>query len=135
MDYKSQKAAQRKIGQKALWVLIVLLIVVVFMVVKLMFANNLSFDKVYSGLPSSDQAYIVAKEMIRPTLKSSSANFSDSHYQFAKKSDSVYVIQSSVDTRDRNNEKITVQFKIIMKYNGGEPEKAKNWELVNLDTN
>lgn len=134
-DYKAQKAEKKKTGQKALWLLIVLLVIVVAMVVKIMFANDLKAGGGFSGMPSSDEAFTVAKELIRPTLKSSSATFNDSHYQFGKgATDSVYVIQSTVDTRDASNDKVTMKFKIVLKYRGGEPSKTKNWDLVNLDT-
>src|ERR1700761_4050314 len=134
-DYKAEKAAKKKTGQKALWMLIVLLVVVISMIIKIMFANNLKGGDGFSGLPSRDEAYTVAKQFVLPTLKSSSADFNDSHYQFGKKGDSVYVIQSTVDSHNETNEKVTTNLKITLKYNGGEPSKMKNWELVSLDSN
>jgi len=130
-NYKDQKAAQRKTGNKALWLLMVLLVVVIAMVIKIMFANNLKGGGGFSGMPTSDEAYTVAKEFVQPTLKSSSADFNDAHYQFSKSDDSVYTIQSSVTTSD----KVTTNFKIRMKYRGGEPTKTKNWDMVSLDSN
>src|ERR1700743_1765898 len=105
IDYKAEKAAKRKTGQKALWLLIGLLVVVLAIVIKIMLANNLSGGPTFSGLPSNDEAYTVAKEFIRPTLKSPSADFNESRYKFGKTSDSVYVIQSSVESRNENNDK------------------------------
>jgi hypothetical protein len=134
-DYKAEKAAKKKTGQKALWMLIVLLVVVLAMVIKIMLANNITGGPVSTGLPSNDEAYTVAKEFIIPTLKSSTADFNDAHYQFGKKGDSVYTIQSTVDSRNENNEKVTINFRITLKYNGGQATKTKNWDLINLDTN
>jgi len=134
-NYKDQKAAQRKTGNKALWLLMVLLVVVIAMVIKIMFANNLKGGSGFSGMPTSDEAYAVAKDFVQPTLKSSSADFNDAHYQFSKSDDSVYTIQSSVVSRNAANDKITTNFKIKMKYRGGEPSKTKNWDMVSLDAN
>ena len=130
-DYLADKATKKKSGQKALWFLIVLIVVVVAMVAKVLLTGNLKPDS-FSGLPSSDDAYSVAKGFVRPTLKSPTADFHDSHYQFGKLSDSVYVIQSSVDSKDASGEKITVGFKITLKYNGGQADRESNWTLVSL---
>jgi len=130
-DYLADKAAKRKSGQKALWFLIILLVVVVGLIVKIMMPQSMTN---FSGLPSSDEAYTVAKEFIKPTLKSNSVEFSESHYKFGKTSDSVYVIQSSVDSKNESGEKVSTDFKIILKYNGGEATREKNWSLVNLST-
>jgi len=130
-DYLAEKAAKKKTGQKALWLLMILLVIVVSMVIKIVLTGSLKPD-VFSGLPSSDEAYTVAKQFIRPTLKTTSTNFSDSHYQFAKTSDSVYVIQSEVNYKDDKNEATSTKFKIILKYNGGQANQQKNWEMLNL---
>ena len=133
-DYLEEKAKKKKTGNKALWLLIVLIVVVVAMVAKILFTGNLKPDN-FTGLPTSEDAYAVAKGFILPTLKSSSADFSDSHYQFGKQSDSVYIIKSSVDSKNASGEKTTVNFRITLKYNGGEASREKNWTLVNLDEN
>ncbi len=131
-DYTADKAAKRKTGQKALWFLIILLILVVGILIRVTLTGSLTRD-VFSGLPSSDEAYTVAKEFIKPTLKSNSIEFKEG-LKFGKTSDSVYVIQSSVDSKNETGEKVTTDFKIIMKYNGGEATREKNWSLVNLST-
>ncbi|MGZ3757466.1 MAG: hypothetical protein ACXVAY_14390 [Mucilaginibacter sp.] len=133
-DYLEEKAKKKKTGNKALWLLIVLVIVVVAMVAKILLTGNLKPDN-FTGLPTSEDAYAVAKGFIIPTLKSSSVEFSDSHYQFGKQSDSVYIIKSSVDSKNASGEKTTVNFRITLKYNGGEASREKNWTLVNLDEN
>jgi len=133
-DYLAEKERKKKSGLKALWFLLILLLIVVSMVAKIILTGTLKPD-VFTNLPSSDEAYTIAKDFVRPTLKSSSANFEDSKYQFGKTSDSVYVIRSSVITNDANNEKMTTSFKITLKYNGGQPSREKNWTLVDIDEN
>jgi hypothetical protein len=133
-DYLADKAKKKKSGLKALWLLLILLFVIVSMVVKIVLTGTLKPD-MFTGLPSSDDAYLIAKEFVRPTLKSSSADFEDTKYQFGKTADSVYVIKSSVISKDINNEKVTIDFKITLKYNGGQASREKNWTLVNIDEN
>lgn len=130
-DYLAEKAAKRKTGQKALWALIILLVVVISMIVKIMLTGSLKPDS-FTGMPTNDDAYSVAKEFIQPTLKGTGADF-DHAYQFAKEADSVYVIKSSVTSSDPASGKITTHFKAVMKYNGGQATKSKNWSLINLD--
>jgi hypothetical protein len=132
-QYLREKAAKKKTGNKVLWIFLFFCIIAISVVVKITLTGSLK-PEFFKGLPGSDDAYTIAKEFIRPTLTSSSANFSDTQYQFGKKSDSVYVIQSSVETRDNAGEKITTNFKIILKYNGGQVDKQKNWSLVDLST-
>jgi hypothetical protein len=132
-DYLTNKARKKKSGLKALWLMLILLFVIVSMVIKIIFTGTLKPD-VFTGLPSSDEAYVIAKGFVRPTLKSSTADFEDSKYQFAKTSDSVYVIKSSVIAKV-NNENIATSFKVTLKYNGGQASNEKNWALINIDEN
>jgi hypothetical protein len=132
-QYLKEKAAKKKTGNKVLWIFLFFCIIAITVVVKIALTGSLKPD-FFKGMPGSDDAYTIAKEFIRPTLASSSANFSDTKYQFGKKSDSVYVIQSSVETSNSSGEKVNTEFKIILKYNGGQVDKQKNWSLVDLNT-
>ncbi|NNU33499.1 hypothetical protein HK413_03815 [Mucilaginibacter sp. S1162] len=132
-QFFKEKAAKRKSGNKVLGVLLVICLIAITVVVKITFTGSLK-PSFFKGLPNSDDAYAIAKDFIRPTLAASSANFSDSKYQFGKKSDSVYVIQSSVETSNNSGEKTNTEFKIVLKYNGGQVDKQKNWSLIDLTT-
>jgi hypothetical protein len=131
-QYLKEKADKKKTGNKALVLFLVLIFIVISVVIKITLTGSLKPD-FFKGLPGSDDAYAIAKEFIRPTLKSSSANFSDTKYQFGKQSDSVYVIQSSVESRNDSGDKINTEFKIVLKYNGGQVDKQKNWTLIDLN--
>jgi hypothetical protein len=132
-QYLKEKAAKKKTGYKALSIFLFFCFVAITIVVKITLTGSLK-PNFFKGMPGSNDAYAIAKEFIRPTLSSSSANFSDSQYQFGKKSDSVYVIRSSVETHNNSGEKIITDFKIILKYNGGQVDKQKNWSLMDLNT-
>lgn len=132
-QYLKQKAAKKRSGNKALFIFLVFVAVAVAVIAKIFLTGRLK-PEFFKGMPGSDDAYAMAKLFIQPTLKSSSANFADDKYQFGKQSDSVYVIQSSVESTSDDGEKINTEFKIILKYNGGQVDKQKNWSLIDLST-
>jgi len=132
-QYLKQKAAKKRSGNKALFIFLVFVAVIVTIVAKIFLTGTLK-PEFFKGMPGSDDAYAMAKLFIQPTLKSSSANFEDDKYQFGKQSDSVYVIQSSVESTSESGEKINTEFKIVLKYNGGQVDKQKNWSLIDLST-
>jgi len=133
-DYLADKEEKRKSGIKVLWLLLVVFVIIIFLAIKIALTSSTKSSG-FSGLPTSDEAYTVAKEFVRPTLKSTDADFDESHYQFAKTSDSVYVIKSSVELTDENNEKISINFKVTLKFNGGLPTAVKNWALIDMVKN
>jgi hypothetical protein len=129
-QYLKQKAAKKKTGNKALWLLLIVSAVLISVVAKI-FLTDAFKSEFFKGLPGNEDAYDIAKQFIEPTLKSSSANFQEDKYQFGKQSDSIYVIQSSVET-ESGGEKVNTNFKIILQYNGGQVDKKKNWSLIDL---
>ncbi|TWR31312.1 hypothetical protein FPZ43_02215 [Mucilaginibacter pallidiroseus] len=125
-DYLKEKVVKKKSAVKAAWMMVVFVLVFALLLAKYAFTGSLD---PFTGLPDSDVAYSIAKEFIRPTTLSSNVTFSDSQYQFAKKSDSVYVIKSFyTDGEDVKND-----FRITLKYDGGNAANKSNWTLVNLD--
>jgi hypothetical protein len=131
-DYLAEKAKKKKSATKAVWMLLVFSVLIIAMVVKIQLTGSLK-PEFFTGLPSSDDAYTIAKQFIEPTLKSGSNKFEDTKYQFAKTSDSVYVIKSEVHSKDANGgEPITSGFKITLQYKGGQASKIKNWAVLDL---
>ncbi|PJJ84863.1 hypothetical protein [Mucilaginibacter auburnensis] len=124
--FLNEKADKKKRAGKAVWLLLFFSAIAIAMVVKIAVTGSLKPD-FHKGLPSREEAYEIAKEFVRPTLKSPSVNFSDEGFQAGKTSDSVYVIKSSLET-----EGTTMDFKITLQYKGGEPNKQKNWSVIDL---
>ncbi|WP_214070767.1 hypothetical protein [Mucilaginibacter sp. dw_454] len=130
-QYLKERAAKKHSGNKALFIFLVLIAIVIAVVAKIFLTGTLK-PEFMKGMPGSDDAYAMAKLFIQPTLKSSSVKFNDDKYQFGKQSDSVYVIQSSVESSTDGGEKVNTEFKIILKYNGGQVDKQKNWSLIDI---
>lgn len=124
--FLKEKSVKKKSAIKAVWILLFFCAVIIAMVVKITLTGSLK-PNFFTGLPSNEDAYEIAKEYVRPTLKSSSVTFAEDGYQFAKTSDSVYVIKSTVES-----EGTTTEFKIKLQYKGGQPDKQKNWSVIDL---
>ncbi|MFD0750247.1 hypothetical protein ACFQZS_08855 [Mucilaginibacter calamicampi] len=124
--FLKEKSVKKKSANKAVWIVLFFCAIIISMMVKISLTGSLK-PEFFRGLPSNEDAYKIAKEYVRPTLKSSSVSFADDGYQFAKTSDSVYVIKSTVET-----EGTTTEFKIKLQYKGGEPSKQKNWSVIDL---
>jgi hypothetical protein len=83
--------------------------------------------------PNSDDAYQVAKQyIVAPTIKSG-LTFAEEHYQFAKKSDSVFVIKSYVTSIDEKGEKVKTNFQITLRYDGGPKAVQDNWTMIDMN--
>lgn len=108
-------------------VLVILGLIFIFIVARFALTNNVA--DTFSGAPSHDDVYSIAKDYVRPTLKSSDISFSDSEYEFGKEQDSVYVIKSHADlgSGQRTN------FEITLRFHGGAKNDQRNWEVLNLN--
>jgi hypothetical protein len=92
--YLAEKKKKKKSAMGGVAVLIVFALIFIFIVAK--FALTGTIEDTFSGAPTQDDVYNIAKEYVKPTLKSD-GSFSDSQYEYGKKEDSVYVIKSFVD--------------------------------------
>ena len=128
-NYVESKKARKRSALKAVWVLVTLSLIAIFILIK--FAHT-GIRLTTSGLPTNDEAYEVAQDFVKATLRSDRVDFPGSGYQLAKRSDSVYVIRSVVEVTDEAGEKKTNNFKVVMEYKGGKQDEQKNWSLLNI---
>ena len=126
--FLEEKSAQKKSAKNAVWVLLFFCILIIAMMFKIFFTGSLNSGFDSGGLPTNEDAYEIAQEYVKPTIRGS-ADFADEGYQFAKLADSVYVIKSTLD-----NDGKTIEFKITMRYNGGAHTKQSNWSVIDLNT-
>jgi len=128
--YIDNKAGKKKSAKKAGWVLVLLALIFIFVLVK--FARNAGIGFAVSGLPSDEDAYEVAKDFVKSTVRSNSIEFPSTKFGIAKKSDSVYVVRSVVRLSSGGGEKRMTNFKVLMEYKGGKHDELKNWNLLNI---
>ncbi|RCH55976.1 hypothetical protein DJ568_04285 [Mucilaginibacter hurinus] len=134
--YTKKKQLENKKSHGGVWVVFVALgifAVIIFRVA----SSGTSAMHMFDGMPTSDGVYDVAKEFVRPTLRSDDAVFSDEGYQFADKGDSIYVIKSYAETPTGSGDGTRTKefFKIILKYKGGTVSRKSNWEVLDLRSN
>jgi hypothetical protein len=129
-DYVKNKAVKKKTAKKAVWLLAGLGLIFIFIVLKFAQSSGMRFTT--GGLPNGSDAFEVSKDFVRATVRSNEVAFPGSGFQFAKKSDSVYVVRSVVELGSDNGGKKTVNFRILMQYHGGKQDELKNWSLLNI---
>src|ERR1700748_260239 len=130
LDYAREKREKKKDAKKVVWIIGALAVVFIVLVVR--FALRNSAD-VYTGLPTKDIVYTIAKDFVRPTLKKGDVDFLSSCYKFSSERDSVYVVRSSAKITDDKGFTEETYFEIVLKYKGGPTAVRSNWEIMNLN--
>ena len=128
-NYLESKKFRKKKARPYLWLFIIGS--VIFIIIMIRFAHT-GIRFVSTGLPTSTEAFSVAKDFVRSTVRSNDVTFPSSGFQFAKKTDSIYVIRSAVETKSESGETKTTTFKVVMQYKGGKQDEQRNWSLLNI---
>jgi len=131
--YLSDKAVKKSFALKGVWLLIVLALI--FTLILLRFAFSDSRLDFVSKPPGSEDAYVVAKEFVKPTIKSSQINFPETEFQCAQKPDSVFIVKSYAETKNQKGEKNITTYEITLKFIGGIVTNKNNWKMLNLTEN
>ncbi|MEO6149781.1 MAG: hypothetical protein ABIN95_03805 [Mucilaginibacter sp.] len=131
--YTKKKKLENKKAHGGVWMIFVLLALFAIIIFRVASSGSAS-NSMFNGLPTSDGVYEVAKEFVRPTLRSNNAEFSEEGYEFAQKTDSIYVIRSFAETPSGSGDgSLTKEsFRITMKYKGGTVSNKENWEVLDL---
>jgi len=131
-SYVEHKKAKKKSASGAAWILVLLALIFIFVLVK--FARNAGLDFISNstGLPSGDDAYTVAKDFVKSSVRANSIDFPGSGYQMGKKTDSIFVIRTQVELTGDSGDKRKTSYKLVMQYKGGKQDETKNWLLLNI---
>jgi len=132
INYLEHKSRRKESSKKAFWLVAVM--VFLFGVTIFRFATS-SVNMTSPGLPTNDDAYDVAKDFIADAMKTNDVDFPGNGYQVAKRSDSVYVIRSVVETTNMMGFKNDNNFRVLMQYNGGKQNEKRNWSLLQISGN
>jgi hypothetical protein len=134
-DYLSEKAAKKKVTREAMWILLIFILLFLGVMFRIAWRSE-SAGGFFSSMPSGDDAFEIAKDYIMPTLRSANVEF-NKDYQYAKSSDSVYVVKSYFQAKDSvgGNGNVKTNYTITIKYNGGTVSNDRNWSLLNLQEN
>jgi hypothetical protein len=132
-NYLNYKEVKKSFARKV--IILFSILAVIFVIAVIRFAlSGYQFGFINSP-PGNEDAYAVAKEFIKPGIKSTHVNFPDSGYQCAQKPDSVYVIKSYVESKNQSGEKSVITYEITMRFNGGNARNKNSWKLLDLTKN
>lgn len=130
-DYLQSKKFKKKKAKSGVWIIVALAVLFLFTLIK--FAGGGGIGSIVSfGPPTSGEVYDVAKQYVKATTPAASIDFPESGYQFAQKTDSIYVVKSVVETTSQNGEKRTLNFKTVLQFKGGRHDNMSNWALLNI---
>jgi hypothetical protein len=127
-DYEAEKADKRKSTKSGILFLLVFITLFVTVMVRIA-ARSDSNNSLFSFMPSGNDAYEIAQDYIKPTLKFPDAEFPKDAYQYTSDADSVYVVKAWCYS---GKNKAKTNFTVTLKYTGGVNSDGRNWELVNL---
>jgi hypothetical protein len=131
--YLRDKQVKKSFALKGVWLLVTLAII--FTVVLVRFAiSGTRFDFIDEP-PDSEAAYTVAKQFVKPTIKSSYIYFPETGYQCAQKPDSTFIIKSYAESKNRAGVKDVTTFEISIKYIGGKTSDKSSWTVLDLSEN
>lgn len=83
--------------------------------------------------PDSEIAYVIAQNYISISLKSpSTADFPALDYHYSMPDSVTYIISSYVDSQNGFGAMIRTNYKITLRYNGGETGNPQNWTVIDL---
>ncbi|SDD24643.1 hypothetical protein SAMN05216464_101195 [Mucilaginibacter pineti] len=132
-SYNKDKRYRRKTALTGIGLLFALGLIFVIVIIKFATSGGTSNMLSFTMFPSSDDAYKIAEQYISPTIHSGNLSFSEDRYQFAKKSDSVFVIKSDVTGIDEKGQKVKTNFSITLKYDGGSKTNMDNWTMLDMN--
>jgi len=88
-SFEEQLAERKKFTNKATWVFFIIILIVAIVVLKVAVRQG-AIASSNGSMPSKDDAFEVAKEIVKPTLRSADVDFSEGQYAFSKSNDSIY---------------------------------------------
>jgi len=131
-SFEEQLAERKKFTNKATWVFFIIILIVAIVVLKVAVRQG-AIASSNGSMPSKDDAFEVAKEIVKPTLRSADVDFSEGQYAFSKSNDSIYTIKSYYETKIGDDEKARTTFVLKFKYNGGPVSSKQSWSVLTLE--
>jgi hypothetical protein len=127
-DYIAEKAEKKKSTRGAMWILLIFIILFTIIIIRIATRSD-SGNGLFSSMPSGDEAYEMAQNYLKPTLRSPDIEFTRDAYQYTEAPDSVYTVRSFYYV---GNSRIKINFTVKMKYTGGVNTDQRNWDLISI---
>ena len=133
-NYLTEKEAKKKSTNQGIDFLSMFIIIFVAVIFRLAIRTGTN-EGFFSMVPTGDEAYQVAVDFVKPTVKTGEVEFPDHDFQYSKNSDSVYVVQSFYKAPGLKGATTKTKFAITLRYNGGSSTDDKNWTVEDLQSN
>ncbi|MBS1503936.1 MAG: hypothetical protein JST32_17835 [Bacteroidetes bacterium] len=130
--YSSHKEIKKSFALKGMFVLMVLALIFTLFMVRYALSGTRRSPE---GVPDSDDAYAMAKEFVKPTIKASNISFPESDYQCAQKPDSVFIIKSYAESKDLQGSMGVTSYEITLRFFGGNIANKDSWKVISLNEN
>ncbi|MBS1524328.1 MAG: hypothetical protein JST19_01690 [Bacteroidetes bacterium] len=130
--YSSHKEIKKSFALKGMLVLLVLAFIFTLFMVRYALSGT---RKNVEGVPDSDDAYAIAKQFVKPTIKANDISFPESDYQCAQKPDSVFIIKSYAESKNAEGSKSVISFEITLRFFGGNTMNKDSWKVISLNEN
>ena len=127
-DYVAEKAEKKKSTRGAMWILLIFIILFTIVIIRIATRSD-SGNGIFNSMPSGDEAYDMAQNYLKPTIKSPDVEFTKDEYQYSAAPDSVYTVKSYYYIL---NPQTKTNFTIKMRYTGGVNSDKRNWDLISI---
>jgi hypothetical protein len=132
-NYVNNQALKKKFARKLIIFLIILAIT--FTVALTRLAMSGTSKVVVDNPPKNEDVYIIAKQFVKQSIKTSNIVFPETGYQFDQKKDSTYTIKSYLESKDQKGSKTVTSFVITLHFFGGDALNKNRWKMVSLVKN
>ncbi|MDF2431846.1 MAG: hypothetical protein JWP44_1477 [Mucilaginibacter sp.] len=129
-DYIAEKENKNKSTQNGILVLVIFILLFFIVIFRIAVRSDLS-NTYFNEAPTGKDAFVIAKDYIRPTLDTKDVRFSDD-FQYTKQPDSVFLMKSYFEEKGRNAEKVDTHFVITLKYKGGANLNDHSWAVISF---
>ncbi len=127
-DYIAEKERKGKSTNQGIVFLVIFIILFLFVMLRIALRSGLD-DIFSSSMPSDHDAFLIAKDYIKPTVSPSDIQFTDDGFLCYHRPDSVFIIKSSFRKSAAASKEI---FSITLKYRGGDKLNDANWSVISL---
>lgn len=131
--YQNHKEIKKNFALKGIGLLAILALIFTAFLIRFAFSG--SRTDFMEGSPSNDDVYSIARQFVRPTIKSDNVSFPESDYQCAQKPDSIFIVKSYAESKNDAGAKNVTTYEITLKFTGGKATDKSRWKLIDINEN
>lgn len=130
-DYVKEKEHKIKSTRQGLIILSIFIVIFMSMIIRLAIRRGSDYGLSNPATKGAD-AYGVARDYLKASMRHPGAEFSDDDFQYSQPSDSVYIVRSYFEV-EKDGESIKTNFSATLQYLGGPSSDDHNWRVLSLN--